>query len=152
MLRVHQYAKNALIFLPLLAAHLFTLEAFAQAILAFVAFSLCASSIYILNDLVDLQDDRGHRSKCKRPSAERRHSPDAWRDRHSHPLPCSLGRRIRRVAAVLRRVARLFCPDNRLFFRAQAHDGGRRDHAGRPLFGPGGRRRRRDIRGRARNG
>jgi 4-hydroxybenzoate polyprenyltransferase/phosphoserine phosphatase len=67
MLRVHQYAKNTLIFLPLLAAHLFTLEAFTQAALAFVAFSLCASSIYILNDLVDLQDDRGHRSKCNRP-------------------------------------------------------------------------------------
>ncbi len=67
MLRVHQYAKNALIFLPLLAAHLFTLEAVTQAVLAFIAFSLCASSIYILNDLVDLQDDRGHRSKCKRP-------------------------------------------------------------------------------------
>ncbi len=67
MLRVHQYAKNALIFLPLFAAHLFTLQAFTQAILAFVAFSLCASSVYILNDLVDLQDDRGHRSKCKRP-------------------------------------------------------------------------------------
>ncbi len=67
MMRVHQYAKNALIFLPILAAHLFTVEAFTQAILAFVAFSLCASSIYILNDLVDLQDDRGHRSKCKRP-------------------------------------------------------------------------------------
>ncbi|WP_343234414.1 UbiA family prenyltransferase [Microvirga terrestris] len=67
MLRVHQYAKNALIFLPLLAAHLFTLEAVTQAVPAFVAFSLCASSIYILNDLVDLQDDRRHRSKCKRP-------------------------------------------------------------------------------------
>jgi 4-hydroxybenzoate polyprenyltransferase/phosphoserine phosphatase len=67
MMRVHQYAKNALIFLPILAAHLFTIEAFTQALLAFVAFSLCASSIYILNDLVDLQDDRGHRSKCKRP-------------------------------------------------------------------------------------
>ncbi len=67
MMRVHQYAKNALIFLPILAAHLFTVEAFTQAFLAFVAFSLCASSIYILNDLVDLQDDRGHRSKCKRP-------------------------------------------------------------------------------------
>jgi 4-hydroxybenzoate polyprenyltransferase len=64
---VHQYAKNALIFLPILAAHLFTVEAFTQALLAFVAFSLCASSIYILNDLVDLQDDRAHRSKCKRP-------------------------------------------------------------------------------------
>jgi 4-hydroxybenzoate polyprenyltransferase/phosphoserine phosphatase len=69
MLRVHQYAKNALVFVPLLTSHLFTLEAFAQALLAFVAFSLCASSIYILNDLVDLQDDRGHRSKCNRPLA-----------------------------------------------------------------------------------
>lgn len=69
MLRVHQYAKNALVFIPLLMAHVFTLEAIFQAILAFVAFSLCASSIYILNDLVDLQDDRRHRSKCNRPLA-----------------------------------------------------------------------------------
>jgi 4-hydroxybenzoate polyprenyltransferase/phosphoserine phosphatase len=69
MLRVHQYAKNALIFIPLLTSHLFTIEAMVQALLAFVAFSLCASSIYILNDLVDLQDDRRHRSKCKRPLA-----------------------------------------------------------------------------------
>lgn len=69
MLRVHQYAKNALIFLPLLTSHLFTAQALAQAFLAFVAFSLCASSIYILNDMVDLQDDRRHRSKCRRPLA-----------------------------------------------------------------------------------
>jgi len=69
MLRVHQYAKNALIFVPLLTSHLLTAEAMAQALLAFIAFCLCASSIYILNDLVDLQDDRRHRSKCKRPLA-----------------------------------------------------------------------------------
>jgi 4-hydroxybenzoate polyprenyltransferase/phosphoserine phosphatase len=69
MMRMHQYAKNALIFVPLLTAHLFTPEAVSQSILAFVAFSLCASSIYILNDLVDLQDDRNHRSKCNRPLA-----------------------------------------------------------------------------------
>jgi len=69
MFRVHQYAKNALIFVPLLTSHLFTMEALIQALLAFVAFSLCASSIYILNDLVDLQDDRRHRSKCNRPLA-----------------------------------------------------------------------------------
>ncbi|MFB2608553.1 UbiA family prenyltransferase, partial [Rhizobium phaseoli] len=37
--------------------------------LAFLAFSLCASGVYILNDLVDLQDDRGHRTKCRRPLA-----------------------------------------------------------------------------------
>jgi 4-hydroxybenzoate polyprenyltransferase/phosphoserine phosphatase len=69
MLRVHQYSKNALVFVPVVTAHLFTLGAAVNATLAFLAFSLCASSIYILNDLIDLQDDRGHRSKCKRPLA-----------------------------------------------------------------------------------
>jgi 4-hydroxybenzoate polyprenyltransferase/phosphoserine phosphatase len=69
LLRVHQYAKNALILVPLLTAHLFTLEAVVPALIAVVAFSLCASSVYILNDLADLQDDRGHRSKCNRPFA-----------------------------------------------------------------------------------
>jgi len=68
-IRVHQYAKNVLVFVPLLTSHLFTVASIAQAILAFIAFSLCASSIYILNDLVDLQDDRGHRTKCTRPLA-----------------------------------------------------------------------------------
>lgn len=69
MLRVHQYAKNTLVFVPLLTSHLLTAGAIAHALIAFVAFSLCASSIYILNDLVDLQDDRRHRTKCNRPLA-----------------------------------------------------------------------------------
>jgi 4-hydroxybenzoate polyprenyltransferase/phosphoserine phosphatase len=69
LLRVHQYAKNALVLVPLLTAHLFTLEAVVQAFVAVAAFSLCASSVYILNDLLDLQDDRGHRTKCNRPLA-----------------------------------------------------------------------------------
>ncbi len=69
LLRVHQWAKNALVFVPLLAAHLLTLEAVGQALLAAIAFSVCASGVYILNDLVDLQDDRGHRTKCRRPLA-----------------------------------------------------------------------------------
>ncbi|WP_435170242.1 UbiA family prenyltransferase [Falsirhodobacter sp. 1013] len=67
--RVHQYAKNALLFLPMITAHVFEPWAFAQVFLAFIAFSLCASSVYILNDLVDLQDDRKHRTKCNRPLA-----------------------------------------------------------------------------------
>jgi 4-hydroxybenzoate polyprenyltransferase len=45
------------------------MQAFGQAALAFLAFSLCASSVYVLNDLVDLQDDRLHRTKCNRPLA-----------------------------------------------------------------------------------
>jgi 4-hydroxybenzoate polyprenyltransferase len=69
LIRVHQYAKNGLIFVPLLAAHLFEPHAWVQALLAAVAFSLCASGVYLLNDLLDLQDDRKHRSKCKRPLA-----------------------------------------------------------------------------------
>ena len=69
LVRVHQYAKNALVFLPLLASHKFEPAAFLQAGLAAVAFCLCASSVYVLNDLVDLQDDRRHRTKFARPLA-----------------------------------------------------------------------------------
>ena len=69
LLRVHQYAKNTLVFVPLLTGHYFGVEPLAQALLAFVAFSLCASSVYLLNDLVDLQDDRAHPRNCKRPLA-----------------------------------------------------------------------------------
>jgi 4-hydroxybenzoate polyprenyltransferase/phosphoserine phosphatase len=68
-LRVHQYAKNGLVFIPLLINHLFEWQSVLQTLLAAVAFSLCASSVYLLNDLVDLQDDRAHRTKCKRPLA-----------------------------------------------------------------------------------
>jgi 4-hydroxybenzoate polyprenyltransferase/phosphoserine phosphatase len=69
LLRVHQYAKNALVFLPLLTAHRFDLTSIGLASLAFLSLSLCASGVYILNDLVDLKDDRSHRTKCNRPLA-----------------------------------------------------------------------------------
>ena len=69
LLRVHQYAKNALVFVPLVTNQLFDAQSLANAVLALVAFSLCASSVYLLNDLVDLPDDRCHRSKCRRPLA-----------------------------------------------------------------------------------
>ncbi len=69
LLRVHQYAKNALIFVPLITAHQFSLDSIAKAALAFIAFSLCASSVYVLNDLADLRADRTHRSKRHRPLA-----------------------------------------------------------------------------------
>jgi len=68
-LRVHQYAKNVLIFVPLLTAHAYALDSILSATLAFVAFSLCASSVYLLNDLVDLRADRQHPSKRRRPFA-----------------------------------------------------------------------------------
>lgn len=72
-LRVHQWAKNALIFVPLLAAHQYAdFAMIGAAVLAFIAYSLLASSVYILNDLVDLGDDRQHPRKCERPFASGR--------------------------------------------------------------------------------
>ena len=68
-MRPHQWLKNLLIFFPLLAAHLFAGAALMQATMAFVAFSLVASSVYLLNDLLDLASDRAHPRKCKRPLA-----------------------------------------------------------------------------------
>ncbi|MFP2926803.1 UbiA family prenyltransferase [Pyxidicoccus sp. 3LG] len=69
-LRVHQWAKNALVFVPLLAAHKAADPALLlKALLGFAAFSLCASSVYVLNDLLDLDSDRRHPTKQKRPFA-----------------------------------------------------------------------------------
>ena len=69
-LRLHQWLKNLLIFVPLLAGHLLSSPQPAiAALLAFVAFGLCASSVYLLNDLLDLEDDRHHPVKRRRPLA-----------------------------------------------------------------------------------
>jgi 4-hydroxybenzoate polyprenyltransferase len=69
-LRVHQWAKNALIFVPLAASHrLQEPHTLGNGLLAFLAFSLCASSVYLLNDMLDLAADREHHSKCHRPFA-----------------------------------------------------------------------------------
>jgi 4-hydroxybenzoate polyprenyltransferase/phosphoserine phosphatase len=72
-LRLHQWLKNALIFVPLLASHrLAQFELMRDGAIAFLCFGLCASSVYILNDLLDLCDDRHHKSKCNRPFASGR--------------------------------------------------------------------------------
>jgi 4-hydroxybenzoate polyprenyltransferase/phosphoserine phosphatase len=69
-MRIHQWVKNFLIFIPLLLSHAFIEGHYwVQASLAFLSFSLCASSVYLLNDLVDLPDDRVHARKCNRPFA-----------------------------------------------------------------------------------
>ncbi|SAK74581.1 Decaprenyl-phosphate phosphoribosyltransferase [Caballeronia pedi] len=69
-LRLHQWLKNLLIFVPLLAGHKLDSPALVGlAVLAFFAFGLCASSVYLLNDLLDLEDDRHHPVKRKRPLA-----------------------------------------------------------------------------------
>jgi len=70
VLRVHQWLKNMLLFVPLLAGHMLgDLDGWLALLMAFVAFSLCASTVYIANDLLDLESDRQHPRKCKRPFA-----------------------------------------------------------------------------------
>lgn len=69
LLRVHQWAKNVLVFVPLVMAHCFDLPALGVALAAFISFSLAASGIYILNDLVDVEADRKHPTKKNRPLA-----------------------------------------------------------------------------------
>lgn len=68
-LRPHQWAKNVLILVPMMAAHLHDLTHAVQSVLALIAFCLCASSVYVLNDLLDLPADRIHPRKCRRPFA-----------------------------------------------------------------------------------
>jgi 4-hydroxybenzoate polyprenyltransferase/phosphoserine phosphatase len=69
-LRPHQWAKNALIFLPLLASHIYTsVSLWLHDLVAFAAFSLCASCVYVVNDLLDLEADRRHPRKRYRPFA-----------------------------------------------------------------------------------
>ncbi|HKL20970.1 MAG TPA: UbiA family prenyltransferase, partial [Tichowtungia sp.] len=69
-LRVHQWIKNVLIFLPMLLAHELTTPAlYIQAVTAFFAFSFLASAIYVVNDLMDLHADQHHPRKQTRTFA-----------------------------------------------------------------------------------
>ena len=70
VLRTHQWLKNILLFVPLIVAHqLSDAEGWHALILAFFSFSLCASTVYIVNDLLDLESDRIHPIKRMRPFA-----------------------------------------------------------------------------------
>ena len=68
-IRPHQWLKNLLIFLPALAAHSTSVDVWIAAAFAFIAFTLVASSVYVLNDLLDLAADRAHPRKRNRPFA-----------------------------------------------------------------------------------
>ncbi|MYM56420.1 UbiA family prenyltransferase [Thalassovita mangrovi] len=69
-MRPHQWVKNILVFVPLFFAHMyFDALSVTRAALAFVAFSACASAVYLINDMLDVEADRSHASKCKRPFA-----------------------------------------------------------------------------------
>jgi 4-hydroxybenzoate polyprenyltransferase/phosphoserine phosphatase len=68
-IRLKQWSKNGLLFVPLLAAHSLDPALWGAVLLAFIAFGLCASATYLVNDLLDLPNDRAHRIKRNRPLA-----------------------------------------------------------------------------------
>ncbi|ULQ52765.1 decaprenyl-phosphate phosphoribosyltransferase [Flavihumibacter fluvii] len=78
LLRPKEWIKNFFLFLPLFfAADLFKFEKYPPLLLGFLAFSLVASSIYIINDYRDIESDKKHPTKSKRPLASGTVSPTA---------------------------------------------------------------------------
>ena len=68
ILRPHQWVKNTFIFIPLFfGGSLFDMADWTSSLVAFVAFSFAASAIYSINDIVDVEADKKHPKKCKRP-------------------------------------------------------------------------------------
>lgn len=63
----HQYLKNGFVLLGPLFAHQWDLVTLGQALLAFLAFCCMASAVYVLNDIMDIEADRVHPVKCRRP-------------------------------------------------------------------------------------
>lgn len=69
-LRIYQWAKNLLLFAPLVfSEHLFHISYLLRSILAFFLFCLLSGSVYLLNDIIDMEKDRLHPVKSKRPVA-----------------------------------------------------------------------------------
>jgi 4-hydroxybenzoate polyprenyltransferase len=69
-LRPHQWIKNALVFVPIVAAHRTgEIELWTRAAMAFASFALVASAVYVMNDLADIANDRRHPGKRRRPFA-----------------------------------------------------------------------------------
>jgi 4-hydroxybenzoate polyprenyltransferase len=69
-MRPHQWVKNALVFVPMIAGHkVWAPDAWIASALTFVVFSLCASAIYLVNDILDIDADRRHPRKRARPFA-----------------------------------------------------------------------------------
>lgn len=70
LLRPVHWAKNVLIFIPLIfSLNIFQIEYIWQTVIAFAAFSLIASTVYIINDYIDIERDRTHPKKKHRPLA-----------------------------------------------------------------------------------
>jgi hypothetical protein len=68
-IRMYQWVKNTLVFIPALLAHVMNFEIFTSLTLTFFVFGLLASSVYVMNDILDLHSDRMHPRKKHRPIA-----------------------------------------------------------------------------------
>ena len=69
IIRTHQWVKNILVFIPMLVSHNFDLDNFILSSKSFIIFSLTASAIYVINDIIDEKNDRNHPYKKNRPLA-----------------------------------------------------------------------------------
>ncbi|MCH7770527.1 MAG: decaprenyl-phosphate phosphoribosyltransferase [Bacteroidetes bacterium] len=68
LIRVHQWVKNLFVFVPLLfSLHLFDKDYFLTTLFAFVLFCVASSLIYVINDIIDIEADKSHPTKKKRP-------------------------------------------------------------------------------------
>lgn len=90
-LRPHQWLKNLLVFVPVLTAHKFGIDYLLSSFLAFFAFSLMASGVYVVNDLTDIEADRAHPRKRLRPFASGAISAQAGQTMASGLFLISLG-------------------------------------------------------------
>ena len=126
-IRMHQWAKNGLIFLPPLLAHrILQPPVLRESLMAFVAFSfLCASSIYLINDLMDLAADRRHPRKRNRPFAAGRLTAGSGLLASSHLLCGSIYLALLVRQALCPGPVGLLRPDLGVLVAAQARGGSR---------------------------
>lgn len=137
VLRVHQWLKNLLLFVPIFAAHQLTsADAWTSLILAFFSFSLCASSVYIVNDLLDLESDRQHPRKQNRPFASGQ--VPAWLGVALSPvlLIASLGLGVVCRRGVFAMASVLFCSYLCVFLESETRNVSGLSRLGNPLYLP----------------
>lgn len=103
--RPHQYVKNGFILLPLLFGYQLTsLTSIGNAFLAFISFSLAASAQYVLNDIQDVEEDKNHPTKCKRPIASGR-----IKNSEAYPFLAVLGASSLLIGLLLLNIQYIWC-------------------------------------------
>ena len=142
-MRIYQWVKNLLIFVPLLASHRFTdVNSLIAEGIAFLSFSFCASFVYLLNDMLDLDADRRHVRKRNRPFASGQLSLTFGIFLTLALLIAGAGLAVLLPPEFRLGAGLLFRHDRRLFVPPQARNAGRRLCSGSALHCTYHRRRR----------